>query len=32
MKIEEEKAAAKVEYGDKIYYLCGLSCKEAFEK
>ena len=31
MDVDEESAAAKVEYKGKTYYFCAMSCKEKFE-
>lgn len=32
MTVNEEKAAAKVEYKGKTYYFCAKICKEKFER
>ena len=32
MEVDEEKAAATVEYKGKTYYFCAPGCKTAFER
>lgn len=32
MAVDEEKAAAEIEYMGKTYYFCSPGCKEAFQK
>ncbi len=32
MEVDEQKAAAKVNYQGKTYYFCSPGCKNAFEK
>jgi len=32
MEVDEEKAPAKMEYKNKMYYFCCNICKEKFEK
>jgi YHS domain-containing protein len=32
MEVDEQKAAAKINYQGKTYYFCSPGCKSAFEK
>ncbi len=32
MEVDEQKAAATMDYKGKTYYFCALGCKVAFEK